>query len=204
MEILVGHATGNYRGKCLWTFQGEYGGSTPPLLFLLHSFTPLPANNFDEGVPKAAVKEAIFNHHYAAMTEEIAKMTKLEPVKNDDFRKMQGYFKDKSIENGRMSFRIRTQMLHEIPGNFKNKFKNDKEKLKCNHCASEQIMTQSHCMDCSAWSDIRNDLDLSKIDDLVKFFRRLLAERAKTENDGLNKNKPHCTTPAPGGNSGYC
>ena len=158
----------------------------------------------NEGVPKAAVKEAIFNQHYAAMTEEIAKMKKLEPVKNDDFREMQGYFKDKSIENGRMSFRIRTQMLDEIPDNFKNKFKNDKEKLKCNHCASNQIMTQSHCMDCSAWADIRNDLDLSKIDDLVKFFRRLLAERAKSENDGLRKNKPHCTTPTPGGNSGYC
>ena len=138
----------------------------------------------NKGVPKAALKEAIFNHHF--------------------FREMQGYFKDKSIENGRMSFRIRTQMLDEIPGNFKNKFKNDKEKLKCNHCASDQIMTQSHCMDCSAWADIRNDLDLSKIDDLVKFFRKLLAERAKSENDGLRKHKPHCTTPTPGGNSGYC
>ena len=39
----------------------------------------------NEGVQKAAVKKAIFNHHYAALTEEIGKMTKLEPVKNDDF-----------------------------------------------------------------------------------------------------------------------
>ena len=65
-------------------------------------------------------------------------------------------------------------------------------------------MTQSHCLDCPAWTDIRKDLDVSKIDDLVKFFRRLLLERTKIENDdGLGANKPHCTTPAvPGGNSG--
>jgi hypothetical protein len=156
----------------------------------------------NEVVTKAAVKDAIFNHHYAAMTEEIVNMTKLEPIKNDDFRETQEYFKNKSIENGRMSFRIRTQMLDEIPGNFKNKFRNDKDKLKCYHCESNQIMTQSHCMDCSAWTDIRKDLDLSKIEDIVKFFQRLLIERAKSENDGLNSNKPHCTTPAPGGNSG--
>ena len=68
---------------------------------------------------------------------------------------LQRYFKDKSIENGLISFRIRTQMLDEIPGNFKNKLKNDKDKFKCNHCEADQIMT--HCMDCSAWSDITKD-----------------------------------------------
>ena len=157
----------------------------------------------NELVSKSVVKEAIFNHHQAAMKKEMDGMSKLEPIKNDDFREKQEYFNNKSIENGRMSFRIRTQMLDDIPGNFKNKFRNNKDKLKCRHCKSDQIMTQSHCLECSAWTEIRKDLDLSNIDDLVKFFRRMLLEKSKSEKeDGWDIEKPHCTTPAPGGNSG--
>ena len=157
----------------------------------------------NESVSKVTIKEAIFNHHYAAMKKEMDGMTKMEPVKNDDFREKQDYFNCKSIENGRMAFRIRSQMLDEIPGNYKNKYRIDKDKLKCRHCTSDQVMTQSHCLDCSAWTQIRKDLDLTNIDDFVKFFRRMLLEKAKSEKeDGLDRNKPQCTTPAPGGNSG--
>ena len=47
------------------------------------------------------------------------------------------------------------------------------------------------------------DLDLTNIDDLVKFFRRMLLEKAKSEKeDGLDRNKPQCTTPPPGGTLG--
>ena len=100
---------------------------------------------------------------------------------------------DKSIENGRMSFKIRSQMLEKIPGNFKNKFKNEKEKLKCQSCSEKQILTRSHCVECLAWTEIKKDLDLTKIEDLVKFFRRLLNERVKSE----NLSRSHCTTPSP-------
>jgi hypothetical protein len=62
------------------------------------------------------------------MVAEVNKMKKLEPIKGEDFLGTQKYFMDKSIENGRMSFQIRTQMLKDIPGNFKNKFRNDAEK----------------------------------------------------------------------------
>ena len=86
-------------------------------------------------------------------------------------------------------------MLENIPGNFKNKYRNQKEKLKCQHCQSDQLMTQSHCLECPAWVDIKNNLDLTKIEDLVKFFQRLLAERAKPE--GSDQSRPHCTAPAP-------
>ena len=73
-----------------------------------------------EFVPKSVIKDAIFNHHYLKMKEEIDKMTKLEPIKAD-------YFLDKSIENGILSFKIRSQMLENIPGNFKNKYRYQKE-----------------------------------------------------------------------------
>ena len=132
-------------------------------------------------VSKREVQEAIFNHHYSEMKQEINKMKKLEPIKNEDFTEVQNYFLDKSIENGRMSFKIRSQMLENIPGNFKNKFRLDKEKLKCQYCKSDQVMTQSHCLECTAWKDIKKDLDLTKIEDLVKFFKEMLSKREEDD-----------------------
>ena len=132
-------------------------------------------------VSKREVQEAIFNHHYSEMKQEINKMKKLEPIKNEDFTEVQNYFLDKSIENGRMSFKIRSQMLENIPGNFKNKFRLDKEKLKCQYCESDQVMTQSHCLECTAWKDIKKDLDLTKIEDLVKFFKKMLSKREEDD-----------------------
>ena len=83
-------------------------------------------------VPKSVLKKAIMNHHYGELKKEIASMKKLDPIKDEDFRETQSYFMDKSIENGRMAFRIRCQMVDNIPGNFKNKYR--KEKEKCRHC----------------------------------------------------------------------
>ena len=90
-------------------------------------------------------------------------------------------------------------MLENIPGNFKNKFKKDEEKLKCQHCNLGEVMTQSHCLECTAWGDIKKDLDLTNIDDLVQFFQRLLVERTKIEKENGLQNRPHCTTPAADG-----
>jgi hypothetical protein len=119
----------------------------------------------DNLVPKSVVKEAIFEHHYSDIKEEVSKMKKLDPIKDQDFGEVQNYFMDKSIENAGMSFKIRSQILEEIPGNFKNKFKNEKEKLKCQHCSEQQILTQSHCVECPASTEIKKDLDLTKIED---------------------------------------
>ena len=149
----------------------------------------------------AEIKNAVFNHHYKEMKEEVMKMKKLDPIKHEDFKEAQKYLYDKSIENGRMAFKVRTQMIETIPGNFKNKYKKEKEKLKCTHCTLEQEMTQSHCLDCPAWGEIKKDLDITNINDLVKFFQRLLSERAKKVKEGLKTDRPRCTTPAAGGDS---
>ena len=42
-------------------------------------------------------------------------------------------------------------------------------------------MDQAHCMRCSAWTELRKGLDMSNIQDLVIFFRKMLAERARLE-----------------------
>ena len=133
-------------------------------------------------VPKKVVKEAIFEHHQKDMMEVVKSKTKLEAIKDDDFSEVQEYFNDKSVEKARMAFKVRTLMVPEIPGNFKNKYRvkgTVDEGLLCSECDQGEIMTQSHCTTCPAWSDLREGLDLSDINDLVIFFRKLLAERAK-------------------------
>ena len=154
-------------------------------------------------LPKTVINKAVFDHHYKEMKAEVMTKRKLEQIKNDDLSKVQEYFKNRSIESARISFKLRSQMLENIPGNFKNKFKKDEEKLKCHHCNLGEMMTQSHCVECTAWVDLKKDLDLSKIDDLVKFFQRLLIERGKGEDGNGLQNRPHCTTSATGGDSRF-
>ena len=73
-----------------------------------------------------------------------------------------------------MAFMIRSQMVPEIPGNFKNKFRGrgtGSDGLASPYCIQGGVMTQSHWLACPAWSELH--------DDLVVFFRKLLVEMAK-------------------------
>ena len=136
----------------------------------------------EQMVSKCDVKKAIFENHYNEMVEKVKKQTKLEDIKEEDFRELQPYSDDKSVDNGRMAFRIRSQMVKDIPGNFKNMYRvrgTVKDGLTCPDCRGEEIMTQSHCLACPAWSELRQGLDITDINDLVVFFRKLLVERAK-------------------------
>ena len=133
-------------------------------------------------VSKTEVKEAIFKHHYSDMISTINTKSKLEAIKGDDFTEVQEYFNEKSVSNSRMAFKVRSLMVPEIPGNFKNRYKVKgtlSEGLTCEYCQEGEIMTQSHCMSCPAWSGLREGLDLTNIKDLVIFFRKLMDERAK-------------------------
>ena len=132
-------------------------------------------------VPKKVIKEAIYSHHYADMKVALEKSSKLQDIKHEDFRNPQNYMQDRSIENGRLAFRIRSKMVDKIPENFKNKFKNNPEGLICNHCSNREVLSQSHCLVCPAWVEFKEGLDLGDIKDLVTFFRRLLEEREKVE-----------------------
>ena len=129
-------------------------------------------------VSKDKIKEAIYYSHYKSMKEEIQKSSKLEHIQHEDIRKIQPYFFDKSVENTRLAFRIRTKLVQKIPGNFKNLYKNNKDGLKCSHCL-EPVMTQSHCVSCPGLEDLREGLDLDSMKDIVTYFRRILIERSK-------------------------
>ena len=59
-----------------------------------------------------------------------------------------------------------------------NMYKNTENGLKCSHCP-EPVMTQSHCISCPGMAELRDGLELSEINDMVTFFRRVLKERDK-------------------------
>ena len=100
---------------------------------------------------KTEVKDAISKHHMSEMVDIIKTKPKLDSIKDDDFSEVQDYFKDKSVENVRLGFHIRTEMVDKIQGNFKNKFRvkgTVSDGLICIECLQGEILTQSHCLSC--------------------------------------------------------
>ena len=63
-------------------------------------------------------------------------------------------------------------MVDNIPGNFQNKF--NAIKSMCNFC--KVTITQYHVMTCKGRLEMRKDLDLSNLDDLVEYFNRYLED----------------------------
>ena len=90
----------------------------------------------------------------------------------------QTYLKQMDVSKARLNFKIRAQMTPTIKMNFKNDpaFKNDV--WMCDGCRSHQD-TQKHVLSCSAYKDLRKNLDLDKENDLVEYFS-LVIRRRKT------------------------
>ena len=92
-------------------------------------------------VNKEEIKTAIWNHHYADMKKELNNSKKLMDIKHEDFSEVQEYFKQKSVSNTRLAFRVRSKMVDEILANFKSK---GEDGLICSYCDKGEIMSQSH------------------------------------------------------------
>ena len=122
---------------------------------------------------------------------------KLDDIRFDDFYNEQPYMNEKSVEVGRMAFKIRCKMVEDIPCNFKNKYRTKArggdEGLVCDHCQEKVTMDQAHCMECPAWEDIREGLDMTNILHLVKFFQEMLkkVDNKKDKNKGSNRPAQH-------------
>ena len=64
----------------------------------------------ENDIPVGSIKQAVFDHHYIELKEEISKCKKMSNYKEDDFRKTQNYMNGKSIETTRLTFRVRCEM----------------------------------------------------------------------------------------------
>ena len=124
---------------------------------------------------KEEVEDAVFNHHYKEMKEEMETYSKLKEVKQEDYRKEQEYMKEKAVDRARMAFKIRTKMVKNVKGNFKNMFKNN---LMCEECEEGKEETQEHLMVCPGWREELGSLDVTGIQDRVEFFTRIMKRKA--------------------------
>ena len=95
---------------------------------------------------KKDIQKAIRVSHDQDMMNQFESSKKLQDIKNSDFSSLQPYFGDKNLQNARTKFKIRTKMLENIPGNFKKKYKNTENGIRCDLCPDE--MTQNHCVIC--------------------------------------------------------
>ena len=96
------------------------------------------------------------------------------------------YFYNLDLEGVRTRFRISSKMFPTIRKNFSRKYQN--QTLTCPACSNLQeekyLDTQDHVLTvCSAYSDLRNDLDLSEDKDLVIFFKNVLERRIEEGHD---------------------
>ena len=113
------------------------------------------------------------------MLQQFENSKKLKDIKDDNFRGLQDYFHDKNLTNARMKFKIRTKMVENVPANFKNRYCYTEMGLNCVHCNIE--LSQNHLALCPERASMREGLDISKLDDLVIYFRRYLTETKQTE-----------------------
>ena len=130
-------------------------------------------------IEKKQIQTAIFEAHHKDMMKQFDHSKKLKDIKDDNFRGLQDYFHDKNLTNARMKFKIRTKMVENVPGNFKNRYHYNEIGVNCSNCNVE--MTQNHLVICPERTILREGLDMSKLDDAVIYFRRYLTEAKKTE-----------------------
>ena len=76
--------------------------------------------------------------------------------------------KELNLAQARIKFKLRSRML-EVRNNFKGEHKN--ASLECQGCHTS-VDTQDHVLFCPSYSDLRQDLDLSKDNDLTQYYRK--------------------------------
>ena len=144
----------------------------------------------------------MFFHHYQDLKENIKKYKKLERIKHQDFREMQSYMKDKSIDKYRSKFRLRTEMLLNFKDKFRSSYRTmekgqeeDDPGLVCQDCQDESPPardSQVHCLVCPAWSHFREDLDMTDVrclEDMVKYFQRVIKAREEKSDREKKRSK---------------
>ena len=111
---------------------------------------------------------------------------KLDSVSDGDFRSIQPYMKNFSLESTRMGFRLRTKQFRcrvNMPKLFGNV-------LRCHSCSSgpedgpgggpAPLESQSHLEQCMAYSHLRAGKDVElNFEDKCKYFMELSIEREK-------------------------
>ena len=77
-----------------------------------------------------------------------------------------------------MAIRVRSNMV-KVKENFKSMHKKKENGLTCEACTTGCEESQSHILRCSAYEKFREGRNMSKLEDVVAYFRKVLAHRDK-------------------------
>ena len=120
----------------------------------------------------------------------IYKKIKCEEIENKPLN-IKEYFKTMNVKDCQMRFKIASFMTPTTRMNFQNDKQYAAELWSCPSCKVTDggddddddsdkpviLDTQQHVVMCEAYSDLRDDKDLSRDKDLVEYFRQVLARR---------------------------
>jgi hypothetical protein len=75
------------------------------------------------------------------MIDEVSNSKRMKKHKNGDFSQPQNYMLGQVLTDCRMAFRIRCELVKDIKGNYKDKFKRlgGEDALKCDDCLKGNI-----------------------------------------------------------------
>ena len=112
-------------------------------------------------------------------------LSKLAKIRNTDTRTMQGYMKQKSLENSRMEFLWETNMI-DTRMNMKGKY--HKDKYECLHCfegsqpGGGSSETSEHLLSCSMYADLRDGINPKLVmEERVTYLRKVIQRRKVLE-----------------------
>ena len=92
---------------------------------------------------------------------------------------VQPYMKTLSYDDALMKFRLRADMVDTVKCHWKSEPKYEDELWSCWHCPATDRSSHIRC--CREYADLREDLDLSKDDQLATFFRRVIERRRQVQ-----------------------
>ena len=78
--------------------------------------------------------------------------------------------------NGHLRFCLQPRAAHVLRSD-----QNRRNGLSCDSCQGKEVESQSYVLLCSAYDKLRDGLDLTKQDDLIRYYREMLAYRDRKD-----------------------
>ena len=133
---------------------------------------------------KKRVREAILNRNRKILLGQIEQYKKLDVIElsSENFE-TKSYFKELTLEQARTKFAIDSKMLMTVKSHFPSDKGNMEELWKCNQCT--RVDSIRHLKICPFFADLREDKDLNKDEDLIKYFEEIIQIRINDEQSQL-------------------
>ena len=135
-------------------------------------------NDYSKTRWKKIVKEKVIKKCEKDLSIEMKQLDKLTDIRQSDEQFcIKEYLKNMNLEDARVKFKLRTQMLN-VKFNYKHMPYNEKSLWKCDSCQTA-IDTQSHIIWCPSYSKLRAGKDIKNDSDLIEYVKNVMKIREK-------------------------